>query len=536
VITRQVADKALYHGLGASPVSELMTTGCDQVAYDTSIDKIREKVVARGQRLLPVERDGRIAGVITRTDLMKLMREELTGVGAGAGERGPVLKKLLRERLPQWLIEILREIGRTAEGLELNAYVVGGFVRDLMLGRENLDVDIVVEGVTARAPDAIAFAAEFARSRDLKVRTHPRFRTAVLIFPDGFKIDVATARLEYYKKPGSLPFIEQSSLKLDLYRRDFIINTLALALNPEGFGELIDFFGGRRDISAKVIRVLHNLSFVEDPTRALRAVRFSEKFGFEIERHTLNLIKNSIKLDVFAHLSGARLMDELKNILTEDDPGAALKRLGELGLLKFIHKGLKWDEALGATFLRAREALTWLRLTYADGDGGEVEGWLVLFLVLTGGLKEAEFVKLARRLSIPGKKRAAVIASRSKALGALGRMNAGLTVKKSAIHGLLKILPIEAVIYLMARAEKESVRAALSNYIIKLRGSATLLKGRDLIRLGVQEGADVGMALDSILSKRLDDELVTKADEERFVKDFIKSSGIRPEGGGLKAR
>jgi tRNA nucleotidyltransferase (CCA-adding enzyme) len=533
VITRQVADKAIYHGLGSSPVGDYMTTGCDRVAHDTSIDEIREKVVLHGQRLLPVERDGRIAGVITRTDLMKLMREELKGVAPG--EKAPILKKLLRERLPQWLIETLRELGRTAEALGLNAYVVGGFVRDLILRRDNLDVDIVVEGAAARSPDAIAFAREFAKSRDLRVRTHSRFRTAVLIFPDGFKIDVATARLEYYKKPGSLPFIEQSSLKLDLYRRDFIINTLALALNPASFGELIDFFGARRDIADKKIRVLHNLSFVEDPTRALRAVRFSEKFGFAIERHTLNLIKNSIRPDVFEHLSGARLMDELRNIMMEDDPARALERLGDLGLLKFIHNGLGWDEALGATFERAREALTWLRLTYAGGGAGEgVEDWLVLFLVLTGGLKEGELLKLAHRLSISGKKRSAVIASRAPALRALGRMNAGLARKNSAIYKLLKMLPTEAVIYLMAIADKESVRAALSNYIIKLRDSATLLKGGDLLRMGVKEGSDVGTVLDTLFSKRLDNELLTKADEEEFVKGFLKSSRARAEGSGPK--
>ena len=532
VITRQVADKALYHGLGPSPVGDYMTTGCDTVAHDTSIDEIREKVVGRGQRLLPVLDGGAIAGVITRTDLMKLMREELKGVGAGAGEAGHVLKKLLRERLPQWLIERLKALGVTAEAMGLNAYVVGGFVRDLILKRENLDVDIVVEGAGVDSADAIAFATEFASSGDMKVRTHSRFRTAVLIFPDGFKIDVATARLEYYKKPGSLPFIEQSSLKLDLYRRDFIINTLALALNPATFGELIDFFGGRRDIADKKIRVLHNLSFVEDPTRALRAVRFSEKFGFEIERHTLNLIKSSIRRDVFAHLSGARLRDELNNILAEPAPERALERLGELGLLKFIHNGLKWSEALGATFLRSREALTWYRLTY---PGAGLDGWSVLFLVLTGGLKEDELRSLAARLSISGKKISAVLASRGPARRALGRMNAGRAGPVSAIHKLLKGLPIEVIIYLMAIAQKEPVRTALSNYIIKLRDSAGLLKGTDLLKMGVKEGSDVGMVLDSIFSMRLDNELLTRGDEEEFVNRLLSSSTLKPKRPASKA-
>jgi tRNA nucleotidyltransferase (CCA-adding enzyme) len=532
VITRQVADKALYHGLGSSPTGELMTTGCDVVAHDTSIDDIREKVVLHGQRLLPVLRDGRIAGVITRTDLIRLMREELKG-GAKARGRADtrVFKKLMRARLPEWLIEILGEIGRTAEGLGLRAYVVGGFVRDLMLKRENLDVDIVVEGVAADSPDAVAFALEFARTRELKVRTHSRFRTAVLIFPDGFKIDVATARLEYYKKPGSLPFIEQSSLKLDLYRRDFIINTLAVALNPTAFGELIDFFGGKKDIVDKKIRVLHNLSFVEDPTRALRAVRFSEKFSFKIERHTLNLMKNSIKLDVFAHLSGARLLDELKNIFAEEGAGRAIQRLHELGLLGFIHKEITWDPARGALFERARDCLTWHRLLYT---GDRVEDWLVLFLVLTDQLKDPDLVKLAHRLSISGKKRSLVIGSRAEGLRALERINAGRVKKNSELYSLLKSLPLEAVIYLMAKAGKEEVNMALSNYVTNLKDSGTMLKGADLLRMGLSEGAEVGRVLERLFSKRLDNELLTRADEEGFVKGVLKSArparSARPGG------
>jgi tRNA nucleotidyltransferase (CCA-adding enzyme) len=278
--------------------------------------------------------------------------------------------------------------------------------------------------------------------------------------------------------------------------------------------------------------VLHNLSFVEDPTRALRAVRFSEKFNFKIERHTLNMMKNSIKLDVFAHLSGARLLDELRNILEEEGAGRAIQTLHELGLLSFIHKDITWDEARSVLFERARDCLTWHRLLYTRD---RVEDWLVLFLVLTDPLKDAELVRLAHRLSISGKRRSAAIGARAEGLRALERINAGLVKKNSALYSLLKPLPLEAVIYLMAKADKEEVKKALSNYITKLKDSGTLLKGEDLLRMGLSEGTEVGRVLERLFFKRLDNELLTRADEEGFVRGFLKSARPGGEERGPKA-
>ena len=188
--------------------------------------------------------------------------------------------------------------------MDFHAYLVGGFVRDLILRNDNLDVDVVIEG------DAIAFAREMSK-RLLKISVHKEFGTAKVLFPDGFKVDVATASLEYYKAPAALPIVEHSSLKLDLYRRDFTINTLAISLNTNTFGELIDFFGAQLDIKEKSIRVLHSLSFVEDPTRVFRAVRFEQRFGFQIGKFTLNLIKNAVKMGFLTKIKGARLWREL---------------------------------------------------------------------------------------------------------------------------------------------------------------------------------------------------------------------------------
>ena len=515
VITRQVVDKAVYHGLGSSAVSDYMTTEYETVAHGSSIDEIREKVAVHGTRLLPVLKDKKLAGVITRTDLLKILQEGLKEAAAGPGARKPrSLSRLMKERLPGWAAGLLKEAGEAASNLGVNAYAVGGFVRDLLLRRDNLDIDIVIEG-----GDGITFAEELAARRGARVRAHRRFRTAVVVLPGGYKMDVATARLEYYEKPGALPTVESSSLKLDLYRRDFIINTLAVALNPGRFGELIDFFGAERDIKEKTVRVLHNLSFVEDPTRMLRAVRFSEKFGFRISKHTLHLIKNYVKLDVFKDLSGPRLFDELKNILGEDVSVKCVRRLHELGLLKLIHKGITWDVEREAFIERAREAAVWHRLLYAK-DGAE--GWLVMFLAMTDPLNDEELNGLVKRLSIEGRKRMEIFASRAGAKNALRRIS-GAVCKDSEVYGLLNELPMEAVLYLLAKAEDDEAKKALASYITKLRYVETALNGDDIKKMGIEEGPRVGDALKLLLDKRLDGEITTREEEEGLVRDYVKA-------------
>lgn len=519
IITRQVADRALLHGLEGMAVKDCMTTDFDWVSPGTSVEEIRDKVMMHGQRLLPVLEDKKPKGVITRTDLLKLLQEELKEKPL-ADKRTKDLSRHMRDRLPEWVMEILKQAGKTASALGFKAFLVGGFVRDIVLNIENLDIDIVIEG------DGIAFAEAFAREKGLKAKTHTRFRTAVLIFPDGFKIDVATARLEFYEKPGALPTIEQSSLKLDLYRRDFIINTLAIALNPGRFGELIDFFGAQKDLKEKTIRVIHNLSFIEDPTRVLRAVRFSEKFAFRIGKHTLNLLKNAVKLDAFKNISGARVLDELKHILEEETAPEAIKKLHELGILKLIHPKISLSVERAEFIIRAKEALAWHRLLYTEV---EAQRWLVMFLALTDPLSEKELLDLSKRLMISGRKNHLVINSRAGGLKALSQISAGHARKDSVLFNLLSGLPVEVILYLIAKAGREPVRKSLSKYITELKDAKPALKGADLKKLGVPEGPRMGEALEKLLIKRLDNELSTKEEEEAFILDnFARKKAGKP--------
>ncbi|MBU2551902.1 MAG: CBS domain-containing protein, partial [Proteobacteria bacterium] len=305
-ISRQNVAKALYHGLPGYPVSEFMNPEFGVVGPDATFAEIQALIVDQKQRVVPVTVDGRAVGVITRTDLLNILASEANVPGSlieGAADyktgRTKKILNLMRERLPRDVLDLLADIGRTADRLEFGAYAVGGFVRDLFLRQDNLDIDVVIEG------DAIRFAEVFARAHDgVRVRHHRKFNTSVLIFPENYKVDVTTARLEYYEEPGALPVVEGGSIRLDLYRRDFTINTLAIRLNESDFGMVIDYFRGLKDIKDGYVRVLHNLSFVEDPTRVFRAIRFEQRFGFKIGKLTLNLIQNAVKHDFFLKLSG----------------------------------------------------------------------------------------------------------------------------------------------------------------------------------------------------------------------------------------
>ncbi|HZC80214.1 MAG TPA: hypothetical protein VE222_00600, partial [Nitrospiraceae bacterium] len=224
------------------------------------------------------------------------------------------LRILMRRCLPSKIFNRLREIGELADAMDASAYLVGGLVRDLLLGHTNLDMDIAVEG------NGMTFARRVADQYGAGLKVFDRFATALVVFPDGFKLDVATARRESYAHPTALPTVKPSSIKDDLYRRDFTINTLAIRLNASHFGELVDFYGGQHDLERKVIRVLHAHSFVDDPTRVFRAIRFEQRFGFHIEKRALTLLKEAAASDLVRRLSSPRLRNEVMRLLSEQDP------------------------------------------------------------------------------------------------------------------------------------------------------------------------------------------------------------------------
>lgn len=525
IISRRIVEKSLYHNLGTLSVTEYMHTEYLRAVPETPLSEIQDYIVGRERRLVPVFDSGTLVGVITRTDLLRVMyagihgrEEEVYDIARDDIQvRRRHMENVMQKRLSSRVYGLLRELGKTGDHLDLPVYVVGGFVRDLLLGVENLDIDITIEG------DGILFAETYAKTYECRVKSHQKFGTAVIIFPDGFKVDVASTRLEYYSSPGALPTVERSSLKMDLYRRDFTINTLAIRLNKKDFGILIDFFAAQRDLHEKAIRVLHNLSFVEDPTRVFRALRFEQRLGFRIGKHTENLIRNAVNMDFLTKLGGKRLLTELVNILKEKEPINAIDRMASLGLLQFIHPELKLAPEIRQMLEEAVKIIAWYELLFLEEP---YEKWVVFFLVLTDPLSFDQFRETCVRLCLSERYRKKLFDMRKRVDTTLDimqrRLYRGSAMKRSEIYLQLHEIPIEILLYMMVKTRAEEIRKAISLYFTQLRGIHPSISGNDLKELGVPPGPRFKKILDRVFRARLDEEAVTREDELRIAREAAR--------------
>ncbi len=519
LISREIVQKALFHGLADAPVEQFMQSDAYTAEPDTPFHEIQTRMIEQNQRFVPILSGGKVVGVITRTDLLRALHEDILAgappkakdaetAGPGVTFRRNVAG-MLEAKLPSHLVGLLKQAGELADRLDVSAYVVGGFVRDLLLGIANLDVDLVIEG------DGIAFARALARMNGGRVKTHERFGTAVVIWPDGFKVDVATARTEYYEYPTALPTVERSSIKKDLYRRDFTINTLAIRLNSRSFGQLVDFYGGQRDLKERTIRVLHGLSFVEDPTRVFRAIRFELRFGFHVGKETLALIKGAVKMDLFHRLSGHRLLDELKLLFSERELRRAVSRMAELDLLRFIHPKLSWSLRLDELLAGVEEALDWYRLLYLDRP---MHSWLVCMMALLDVLPGRAVSDLLKRFPFTEQEAEKLKAARF-ALRALQRRLAKQPPPRPAeTMRLLTGLADETLIFIMAKDKSESVKRQVSAYLTTYRHVKPALTGRDLQAMGLKPGPLYRKILDALLDARLNGDVNTEAEERELAK------------------
>lgn len=524
-ITRQVIEKAIYHNLGKVPVKDYMTTDILTIAPDAELLEVQEKIIGNKQRILPVMEGNQIVGVITRTDLLNILvqqsgnnsRADKSSSSSQAHKRTRNILNLMQERLPKPVMKSMQSIGEVADELGYGAYVVGGFVRDLFMYRTNEDIDIVIEG------DGIHFAKIYAQRYHARIHTHKVFGTAVIIFSDDFKIDVASARMEYYKAPAALPHVEMSSIKLDLFRRDFTINTLAIQLNPDKFGLLIDFFSAQKDIKDKAIRVLHNLSFVEDPTRAFRAIRFEQRFDFSIGKLTANLIDNAVKMDFFKRLSGRRVFTELRLILEEQNPTPAIERMDDFDLLKVIDPSIILNKNLVDLLTAANNVISWHDLLFTEEP---YLRWTVYFMVLIHTCDLITSEKICKKLEIAPKYTKLVCQLRRKAQACLFRMEQKIPNSDSALYHLLKDFRTELILFMMAITQSTTVKKSISKYYNELRRAHPAISGKDLIGMGLKPGPEFKHILDTILEKKLNGELESREDEIRFVQNWMNTDSL----------
>jgi tRNA nucleotidyltransferase (CCA-adding enzyme) len=403
------------------------------------------------------------------------------------------LARQIEQYLPEPLLELVQDVSRQAANSEQRVYLVGGVVRDMLLGYPNFDLDLVVEG------DAVKLAQQVAKTGQAKLLAHHRFGTAKLRY-ENLTLDLATARKETYARLGALPTVTPGTLKDDLIRRDFSINAMAISLAANDYGELIDPYQGRNDLEHRLIRILHPKSFTDDATRILRGVRYEQRLGFELEAQTIRLLKRDIPM--LDTISGDRIRHELEHIVEEKRPELVIKRLGDLGVLDKLSPSLKGDGGIAEKFDEARRLKKPAQLPS------------LYFCLLVYSVSGKDIEKFLARLNVPAKlSRAMRDTLRLKtSLPLLGKPS----LKPSEIYYLLREYEPVAIQANAIATKSSTIHRHLQLFLTKLRYVRTSLNGEELKKLGISAGPQMGKILEVLHKAKLDGEVRTKADEKKL--------------------
>ncbi len=528
LLTRRAIDRATSHNLGRLPVSRVMRAGTVTVRPSDSIDHLQQLMLAEGWGQIPVlaedadAPDGRPIGIVTRTDLLNYLFQPKTRLAE------PDMRQLLLDSLDTAVWQIVLAVSEEAAALQLPLYFVGGIVRDMLLGQPPTDLDMVVEG------DAIALAQTLSARFGGEVRSHKRFGTAKWMLtpavwtavspqsspedlPDS--IDFVTARTEFYAKPTALPEVTHGSIKLDLHRRDFTINTLAVRLDGAYLGQLLDFYGGQRDLEEGIIRVLHSLSFVDDPTRILRAARLEQRLGFTIEPRTAELITDALPL--LDRVSGARIRHELELTFQEPAPIRVMNRLNQLDVFEYIYPGLAWTAETAAIFVRvprfAADPVLRTALMHGSVEFVYFALWLApLHPLIQMGVMEQLRVRKATREDV---------SACCQALETVRSLPAD--ARPSVVEKALRPYAPRVLLIVRILLNGQPQAQLLDQYDEEWRHVKTAVTGHTLRQMGLKPGPEYSVILDKLLAARLDDDVTDEAGERALLAELTAENPLR---------
>lgn len=503
LITKKDVEKAKKHELSHAPVKSIMTNNLKVVNVDTTVSHIRKIMAENDIGRLPVLKDGILMGIITRSDILRASN------GILDFSPNPIIKekyntfnvsKIMQKQLPKRIMNLLRLLGAYGSERNTPVYVVGGFVRDLLLNVDNLDIDIVVEG------DGPEFGKFVADQLMIKYIVHEKFDTCSLFFKDGFRIDVATARTEYYESPAELPKVEVSTIKKDLYRRDFSINAMAIKLNQESFGTLLDFFNSKKDLEEGIIKVLYSLSFVEDPTRILRAIRFEQRYNFEIDQQTYDYMIRTVKSDYIEKVTGPRLREELEKILKEPHPLKSIRRMGEFKIISHLFPFSYYTPTLDKDVEKLFEIYDYFEKNY-ELYTKKVRFLHLLLFILLQYTPEDTIKFIEYRYGLPGNFYDNLIEAKES----FDKLNSLKSPKYSHFFDNIKILNNEQIIFAAVKLN-DNLREKLFNYFDKIENLKLSVNGKELKDKGYY-GKEIKDKLEELTRKLLNEEI--KIGEER---------------------
>ncbi len=516
IISRRDLNKGRRHNLEHAPVKAFMSSPVVNVSLTTPVSKLQRMMIKKDIGRLPVvDGEDQLVGIVTRTDLLRTtfgrqVPQEFRGLyGSSKIFGSPVYRQLdaRLEGLSRTTRELLWQAGMVASRLEMDLYLVGGFVRDLLLDYPSLDLDLVVEG------DSSNFARELAEELGGEILQETIFGTIKMKVREDFHLDLAISRVEYYEQPGSLPQVQSATLEEDLFRRDFTINALALNLNPEQWGTLIDYFNGYEDLERGLIRALHNFSFVDDPLRILRGLRFASRYGFQLEEHTSFLIDEALKHDVLEEVSPSRLADELREAFKEQKIISLLELLEEKGIRTRLFPGVSPESIQLLTRLGDS-------LSYYHQQEPEIHlrPWLIRLMLFLSSQEEEELEDLCSRIRFTGQEEKLLRRIpwlQQEALSALREAERG-----SEIYRLLSGLDPEELLFLH-RLGGEGVRASIELYLSRLKELETEVSGQDLIEMGLKPGPLFSQLLDRVREARLDGRVHSREQELDLIEDYL---------------
>ncbi|MBI5145394.1 MAG: CCA tRNA nucleotidyltransferase [Candidatus Omnitrophica bacterium] len=423
------------------------------------------------------------------------------------------MKKYLNN-LPEEVKDLMRLAGKVASQNNMPAYLVGGFVRDLLLGLPNLDLDIVVEG------DGVKFAQDFAHRLKAKITCHRQFGTATINLGRNLKIDIASARCEYYPEAAHLPVVRPGNLKDDLKRRDFTINTIAISINQKDRGRLIDFFHGKEDLHHKKIRILHDLSFIDDPTRIFRAIRFEQRFNFKIEPNTLKCLSQALAQEMLTKVQPQRIRDEIILILKEDRPIRLIKRMEQLISFKFVHPRLYISENIHRFLESIQRQIKWFKKNYPERRPLDV--WLVYFMGLLEHLKLSQVKVICARFAFRrGETKRILNYKKLKARFILNLKKK--KIKPSQIFQKLEPLSYEVIIIIKAKFKDKLIHKRIADFFEIYNGMRIVISGADLQRLGVSPGPYYQKIFSQVLNAKLNGRLRSREEELALIKKLIRN-------------
>lgn len=419
-----------------------------------------------------------------------------------------MMKKYLLKLSPG-IKSIIAAAASTADKNSMPVYLVGGFVRDLLLGIKNLDVDIVVEG------DGIKFAEALAVLFKANVIRHRNFGTATILVTPGIKVDIVTARREIYPERAHLPQVAPGTLADDLARRDFTINALAIDISDDNFGRIIDVSCGIEDIKNRRIRVLHDNSFTDDPTRILRAIRFEQRLGFRIEPETLRLLKAAVKQEMLIRLEPQRLRDDLILMLKEKEPIKQLKRLQALAGFGFLSRSFKPGQAAYRLLSAVDIEINNFTTVYSHRRQPDI--WLMYFMALTDSLSLGRLRKICKKLVFRKGEEKRIISFKKISRSFISQLSKP-DLKPSKVYGLLEPLSYEAILLIKATYPNKRINLRIADFFKHYNGTRICTNGEDLKRIGIAPGPRYRRIMDALLKAKLDGAVRGKEDEFSLVR------------------